>query len=220
MWPIVRSRLPPPPATVIDLGCGPAGGYVPQLLASGYDATGIDPNAPDGSTYLRVEFERADLPDRVDAIVASTSLHHVADPGQVVDRIAGALRPPGTLVVIEWDWRRFDLATATWCFQRLTRDGNETFLSRHRDGWLASGVAWEAYLHGWAAGHGLHPPDLLLPALDRRFQRLYLGDGPYVFPYLPGVGEGDELAAIRAGEVAAMRVDYAGTLRTDSGEHH
>jgi hypothetical protein len=38
LWPLVRTHLPSPPARVLDLGCGPLGGFVPFLLSSGYDA--------------------------------------------------------------------------------------------------------------------------------------------------------------------------------------
>jgi hypothetical protein len=37
-WPFVRGQLPPPPARVIELGCGSLGGHVPALLRAGYDA--------------------------------------------------------------------------------------------------------------------------------------------------------------------------------------
>ena len=45
-WPFVRSRLPAPPARIVDVGCGPQGGFVPMLRAAGYDAEGVDPRAP------------------------------------------------------------------------------------------------------------------------------------------------------------------------------
>jgi hypothetical protein len=80
LWPLIRARLPPPPARAVDIGCGPLGGFVPMLRAEGYDAIGIDPQAPEQPHYRRIEFERAELPPQVDAVVASTSLHHVADP--------------------------------------------------------------------------------------------------------------------------------------------
>ena len=60
-----------------------------MLRSSGYDA-GVDPEAPDGGRYRKVEFEAAKLAPDVDAVVASTSLHHVTDPAEVLDRS----RPP------------------------------------------------------------------------------------------------------------------------------
>ncbi|MGZ4321516.1 MAG: class I SAM-dependent methyltransferase [Solirubrobacteraceae bacterium] len=73
MWPSVRSWLPAPPATVVELGCGSLGGFVPALNEDGYDAIGVDPAAPEGPEYRLTGFEHVDLPGRVDAIVASTS---------------------------------------------------------------------------------------------------------------------------------------------------
>jgi hypothetical protein len=52
---------------------------VPRLEQAGYKVTGIDPEAPQGPSYRQVEFEHWGIPSRVDAIVACTSLHHVAD---------------------------------------------------------------------------------------------------------------------------------------------
>ena len=92
-WPVVRAALPDPPARVVELGCGTLGGHVPVLRAAGYDALGVDPEAPEGPEYRRVEFERLEDPPReTAAIVASASLHHVEDPGEVLDAMGRAFR--------------------------------------------------------------------------------------------------------------------------------
>ena len=57
LWPSVRAPLPAPPVRVLEIGCGPLGGFVPMLQASGYEATGIDPEAPAGAAFRRVGFE-------------------------------------------------------------------------------------------------------------------------------------------------------------------
>src|SRR5690349_1127731 len=102
MWPFVRGGLPAPPAAVVEIGCGPLGGFVPMLRSAGYDASGVDPEAPEGPWYHRVEFERHDLAGPAAAVVACTSLHHVADVGEVLSRAMSALAGGGTLVVVEW----------------------------------------------------------------------------------------------------------------------
>src|SRR6266705_2356527 len=86
-WPFVRDHLPPVPATVVEVGCGSLGGFVPALRREGYDAVGVDPRAPERRGYHRVEFEHYELPRPVAAVVACTSLHHVADLDVVADRI-------------------------------------------------------------------------------------------------------------------------------------
>lgn len=216
VWPVVRGRLPPPPARVVELGCGRLGGFVPRMRADGYDAVGIDPQAPEGDEFVQEEFERVELGSRADVLVASTSLHHVSDPEEVIDRIASSLLPGGAVVVVEWDWERFDDATARWCFERLGPDDEPGWLHRRRDGWTASRRPWSDYLRGWTEQEGIHPASELVRLLDERFRREHLGYAPYVFADLAGISPKDELAAISAGEIQAMRVEYTGRLRTPS----
>jgi SAM-dependent methyltransferase len=214
-WPFVREHLPPPPGRVLEVGCGPLGGFVPALRADGYDAEGIDPDAPDGPHYHRVEFEAYATTQPADAIIASTSLHHVADLDIVVDLIIRRLEPDGVLVVVEWARERFDEATARWCFERLAND-ELGWLHRHRDDWLTSGDAWDAYLNGWAASEGLYTGDDILRALAARLDTRQLARGPYFFPDLSGVTAADEQTAIDAGHIQANGIRYVGRLLTDT----
>jgi SAM-dependent methyltransferase len=122
MLPFVRDHLPAPPARVLELGCGPLGGFVPALRLLGHDVVGVDPVAPEGDAFVRTDFEQYDVGTPLDAFVASTSLHHVRDLDEVLDRINASLTPGGTVVVIEWAHERFDDATAAWCFDRLSAE--------------------------------------------------------------------------------------------------
>jgi SAM-dependent methyltransferase len=213
IWRVVRPHLPSPPARVVDIGCGPLGGFVPMLRSDGYDAIGIDPAAPDEPHYQRIEFERAELPEPVDAAVASTSLHHVTDPAAVIDRIAGTLRSGGAVVVVEWAWEKFDEQTADWCFERLPSGDEAGWLNRRRSEWLASGRDWPSYLRSWAEEEGLHRGEALVRLLEERFERRLLMPGPYFFADLAGTTEADEQAAIDAGRIRASRIDFVGTPR-------
>jgi SAM-dependent methyltransferase len=214
MWPRVRSWVPAPPAVVLELGCGSLGGFVPTLLSDGYQAVGIDPDAPEGTSYRRIEFERSELPEAVDAVVASVSLHHVADTGEVLDRIAGAVRPGGAVVVIEWDWESFDEPSARWGFERLDPSAESRgWLHGARERWLSSGLPWDTYLREWATGHGLHGARALVEQLDERFDRVACERGAYLFPELSRTSEADELHAIEDGLVRALRIDYVGRRR-------
>ncbi len=167
-WPFVREHLPPPPCRVLDVGCGPVGGFVPPLRAEGYDAEGVDPEAPDGPFYHRVQFERYDARQSAAAVVASNSLHHVSDVEAVVELITRRLDAGGVLVVAEWAHERFDEATARWCFDRLAADV-PGWLHRRRDEWLASGQSWDAYLDGHAHAERMHTGQDILRSLSARF---------------------------------------------------
>jgi SAM-dependent methyltransferase len=213
--PFVRAQLPAPPARVLELGCGPLGGFVPALLADGYDATGIDRNAPDGDGYRQSDFEGTALGEAAGAVIASRSLHHVGDVGEVLDRVAASLLPGGLVIVAEWQWERFDERSARWCFDRLAApEGDDPgWLQRRRGDWLASGVRWDEYFAAWAGGHGLHRAADIVAALDARFERVLCEEAPYFYADIDGVDEHDEQAAIDGGEISATGVRYVGALR-------
>jgi SAM-dependent methyltransferase len=213
-WPFVRGWLPAPPAVVVEIGCGPLGGFVPMLRSAGYQASGVDPEAPEGPWYHQVEFERHEVPGPAAAVIASASLHHVANVGEVLGLAGAALTGGGTIIVVEWARERFDETTARWCFDRLPEPSDEHNWLRHRyDEWRASGLPWPRYCEDWAAAEGMHAGEHVVAELDARFDRQYLGYGPYFFAGLAGVSEAQEQAAIDAGEIQANRIGYAGRRR-------
>ncbi len=209
LWPWVRSHLPAAPARVVEIGCGPLGGFVPMLAAAGYDAVGVDPEAPDELGFHRTEFERYPAGRPVDAIIACTSLHHVADLDDVADRMAAALVPGGALIVVEWAVELFDEPTARWCFDRLSDVDDETnWLQRHREAWWDSGRPWDVYLGQWAREHGIHTGKAIEHALDARFQPQLVAQDPYFFADLDDTTYADEQAAIDTGEIRPTGIRY------------
>ena len=211
VWPFVRAQLPPAPARVLEVGCGTLGGFVPALVADGYEAVGVDPEAPEGAHYRRVEVERYDPPGPLGCVVAATSLHHVADLDEVLDRLAGLLVPGGVLVVVEWAWERFDEPTARWCFARLVppAPGDEpTWLHHHQERWAASGQPWDHYFRGLATEEGLHPGEAIVRGLDARFSRRLHAEGPHYFGDLAGTSQAEEQAAIDLGQIRAGGIRY------------
>jgi SAM-dependent methyltransferase len=214
VWPFVRGQLPPTPATVLEVGCGTLGGFVPALLDAGYHAVGVDPEAPEGSGYRQIEFERYEPPQPVDCVVASLSLHHVADLKEVLDRLAARLVPGGVLVALEWAWERFDEATARWCFARLTPPtpgAAPGWLHKHQERWAASGQPWDGYLRAWATEERLHPGEDIVRGLDARFDRQFYVEAPYFFADLATTSQAEEQAAIDAGLLQAGGIRYAAT---------
>ena len=219
-WPQIREWLPPAPADVLEIGCGPLGGFVPALRQAGYAPIGVDPEAPSGPEFRVTRFEEYAPTGAVDAVVASTSLHHVNDLGEVLDQVAVALRPGGVVVVIEWAWERFDEATARWCLARLgplMHEDHESWLHRHQQRWRASGQTWPAYWQAWTEEEGLHRGADIVAALDERFARELSELGPYFFPELNGTDADDERDAIAAGTIAATGIVWVGRRRQRGG---
>jgi SAM-dependent methyltransferase len=214
-WPFVRGQLPAAPAKVIEIGCGEAGGHIPALVRAGYDATGVDPGAPEGSAYRRAAFEEYWPDGPADAVVASLSLHHVDDPGVVLDHVAEVLGPDGVVVVVEWISENFDEVTARWCFGHELRDPAEpgAWLGGLHAEWEASGLSWDGFRRDWLERHGLHAATVIRRELEARFAVTHLSTGPFYFPDLVGTDAPAEQAAIDAGQLRAGCLRYAGSRR-------
>ncbi len=96
----------PPPGRLLDAGAG-RGRFVAAALASGYDASGIEPSARGagaaaalGLPVRRTGIESADVPaSSVDVVTLWHVLEHLDDPAGALAEIGRWLRPSGILLV-------------------------------------------------------------------------------------------------------------------------
>jgi hypothetical protein len=146
----------------------------------------VDPAAPEGPWYHQVEFEQYEMSEPVQAVVACTSLHHVADVGEVLTLVEAALAARGTLVVVEWAREHFDEPTARWCFQHLPQPpADPGWLQRRCDEWRASGLQPLAgdhlgttrYAWGCTTRRWRHVVCAMLNASDRAKRLLHCSGG-------------------------------------------
>jgi 2-polyprenyl-3-methyl-5-hydroxy-6-metoxy-1,4-benzoquinol methylase len=181
----VLAELPRPPARALEVGCG-AGALATALAEAGYDVLAVDPEAPSGPIFRRTTIEELDEPGPFDAVVASTSLHHVHDLPIALDKIAGLLAPGGMVVIDEFAWERLDAASAA-----------------------AVGLA----VADWREEHGgLHTSEVMIAELYRRFERRKLAWEPYLYREAHmAVTEERERELIEEGKLAAIGFRYVGT---------
>jgi hypothetical protein len=199
----VLAQLPPPPARVLEVGCGSEGGVTPALAAAGYDVLGVDPRAPDGPLFRRVTLEELE-PDRYDAVVAARVLHHVADLDVALDALA-ATAP--LLVLDEFAWERMDEATFEWYegqYRMLTLAGSEP--------------PGPPDLGEWRRQHDdLHPSDLLRAAVDARYDQRHFEWRPYLYRWLGGPTTFElEQLLVDSSLIRALGFRYAGVTGAGS----
>jgi SAM-dependent methyltransferase len=190
-----RAHLPPPPARVLEVGCGD-GGLAQALADAGYRVTAIDPRAPSGAIFKQVTLEAFDARERFDAAVAIVSLHHIADPGLAVRKIGGLLTPGGRLIVEEFAKERFiDRSTAEWYWRQ--REVGEDF---------------ERWLSAWIDDHSdMHPFAAIRASLEQHFVQRYFARVPYLHTYdLDPAVEPIERTLIARGEIQATGIRYVG----------
>ena len=192
--------LLPPPARVLEVGCG-EGALAEALAEAGYDVLAIDPEAPEGPIFRQVTLERLEEPAAFDVAVADRVLHHVHPLEPALDKLA---RLAPLVVVSEFAWERIDPPTQAWYEarrRRLIEEGRDPHGPADLDRWR-----WEH--------PGMHPAQVVLDALDERYERRALERGPYFHRWLkvPGI-EAEEEAAIASGAIRPIAVRYVGSSR-------
>ena len=215
-WSFISTALPPAPARLVEIGCGAAGGIVPAALAAGYQAVGVDPQAPDGAAYRQLPFENYEPSSSLDVVVSVQALHHLADLDAAVERVDRMLSHDGVLVIVEWAWERIDEATARWLFARVPADANSGWAGQRRDDWRASELPWPEYRDRWAREHGLHSWRAVESALANRFDTVLREDVPSLFGDVTEISEQAERAAIAAGEISTTGIHWIGRRRAGS----
>jgi SAM-dependent methyltransferase len=110
----LMSLLPPPPARILECGCGP--GWLAYLLARrGYQVTATDvapeairlaqevPMFGQGATpqFLVADTEHLPFESEFDAVLFFDSLHHSVDEAAAVRSAFRALRPGGVCIALE-----------------------------------------------------------------------------------------------------------------------
>jgi methyltransferase family protein len=198
-------HLPPPPARVLEVGCGPTGGVTPVLAEAGYDAHAVDERAPEGERFRPISLEQLEEPAAFDAVVAERVFHHVSPLGEALDKVT---RLAPLFVLDEFAWERIDEPTRDWYERQhraLTAAGRDPPGPPDLGEWQAE---WDH----------LHPSDLLRRELAGRFSQRHYEDRPYLYRWLDGpVTEPLERALIDANAIRPIGFRWVGVSRSPRG---
>jgi SAM-dependent methyltransferase len=183
----------PPGSRVLDVGCGD-GRFVHRLCAAGFDAFGVDPNAPANPRLIPALAEDAGTIGTFDAITAVMALHH-ARLAAVMAAFRRLLRSHGQVLVYELAWELYDDRAAAWLAEH---DGSDADNSVER----------------WHGEHrGLHPSHAVRSALATALQVYEERERPYLARMIDAPDlEADEEALIATGDLPALGRWYLGRL--------
>lgn len=178
---------------ILDLGCGD-GGLVERLAELGYDALGVDPEAPTHERLIRQRIEDVEGLGKFDAVTAVMALHH-ADLGAVLRVVAGLLHPQGQLLVSDFSWDAYDERAAAWIAEHDRSDADNSVV-------------------GWRREHqGLHTGSTITAALSASLVLTREVRGPYLARMLARQDlETEEHARINAGLVPALGLNLTAGL--------
>jgi ubiquinone/menaquinone biosynthesis C-methylase UbiE len=143
---LLRARLPPAPAAVVDLGCG-TGSLAVLLAEAGHSVDGLDlsermvalAQAKARAAGLPVRFRQGDAAappypaGSADAVLARHVLWALPDPDEALRRWTRLLAPGGRLVLIEGRWSTGAGMAAATCRELVLRHRREAVLERLDD---------------------------------------------------------------------------------------
>ncbi len=171
---------------ILEVGCGD-GRLALHLAATGLDVTALDlelPAArPAGVTWVERDF-LAHEAEPYDALVFTSSLHHLSPLADALDRAKRLLRNGGVLLAEEFDLAAPDEKTATWFYgiqQLLAMQGVYPQDAIH-------GKSGDPPLERWRQEHDHDPPlqggATMRAEIARRFPEPRVGTGPYLYRYM------------------------------------
>ena len=183
---------------MLEVGCGREGGITRALADAGYDALGIDPDAPAGGRFLRVTLDDLDE-QSFDAVVSERAFHHVHPLVEALDKVA---RMTSLVVVEEFAWDRIDDPTREWY------EGQHRVLRA-----AGKEPKGPADLRAWRAGwDDLHPSSVILSELRSRFTEELLEWRPYLYRWLGGpASESLEQSLLDARAIQPIGFRFVGT---------
>jgi SAM-dependent methyltransferase len=204
----VLAHAPQPPARLLEVGCG-AGELARTLARRGYSVTAIDPDAPTGDIFRKTSLEEFHEQQPFDVVIASRSLHHIADLVQAVSKLRSLLESDGLLILNEFAWDQMDERTARWYLSQVGQP-------RPEDESLLPGKFPEA----WIAEHeGLHESHAMRRALADVFDEQEFDWVPYIADHYlkqPDLIE-QEWELIRSGLINPLGFHYVGRDGGGSG---
>ena len=200
----VVSHLDPPPARVLEVGCG-SGDLARALADRGYDVTAIDPEAPVGDIFRTTSLEDFDDVGPFDAVIAVRSLHHVHDLEGGLDKIHDLLAEGGVLILDEFAWDQMDRRTADWYVSHLSEPNH------HDESLIAAD-----FPAAWIAEHDtMHDSVTLTAAVDAVFERRLFEWGPYLAEHWLKRPDlvAEEEGLIRTGDINPLGFRYVGSSK-------
>ena len=196
----IASALPRA-ARVLEVGCG-RGEVARALAQQGFAVTGLDVHLHDVVAAPNVRFVERDFlaheDEPFDAIVFTSSLHHIAPLANAIDRAHRLLRPGGVLVADEFDVEAPDAATLHWYYdiQELLVAA-DLYPADRLDAAHADVIArWQ---HAHAHDTRLHTGAEMRAAIAERFRIVEVARREYLYRYiwhgLPADARGKAIAA-------------------------
>lgn len=182
-WAFVASRLRGA-KRILEVGCGD-GSLARHLANGGLEVTALDLELTDRSAHRGVRFVEQDFlafaEGEFDALLFTSSLHHINPLEPALEHAFAALNPGGALLAEEFAVEAPDESTARWYYGMQALLSGQGMISSdhvHGDSETPPLDRWrEDHRHG----EPLHTAERMLAAITARFAEVRDTTGPYLY---------------------------------------
>lgn len=199
-WAFVASRLRGA-KRVLEVGCGD-GALARHLANGGLEVTALDLELTDRTAHHGVKLVEGDFLSfegkdfgNFDAILFTSSLHHIHPLGEALERALAVLKPGGTLLAEEFAVEAPDESTARWYYGMQALLAGQGVMRKPHDHDHAHGEHAPAHhgtevppLERWRSEHRHEPPlhtgGEMLEGIRARFTDVRHATGPYLYRYI------------------------------------
>jgi SAM-dependent methyltransferase len=185
---------------ILEVGCG-RGRVARELAIRGYDVTALDVELRDCVDAPGVKFVEADFltydDAPFDAVVFTSSLHHIAPLDRAIERLAKLTAHGARLVVDEFDLDAPDNPTLRWYYDLLAED--------------IDGDLVDYWHHEHHHDVPLHTGTQMRNAISQWFAVNSQERGPYLYRYVASKLPDDEPSGRRAADLRAEEERRIGT---------
>ena len=197
---LIRQFLPPASAAILEVGSG-TGFLSLEMARGGHRITALDTDDEaialatatlhsDRRVNDLVTYHRHDVagwsapPDSFDVVVVSRTLHHLADPSDVLANIRRWLRPQGRLICLDFTYDRFDRRAGRWMASIRCLLESIGAYARQELATANPGDAIDQVVDSWHRDHAEHDlrtsAEMLTP-LQAYFSQHHLTWHPYLY---------------------------------------
>ena len=197
-WAFVASRLRGA-KRILEVGCGD-GALARHLANGGLEVTALDLEILDRAAHRGVRFVEQDFlafdEGGFDALLFTSSLHHIAPLDDALERAFAALNPGGVLLADDFAVEAPDESTARWYYGMQSLLAGQGMISAEH----VHGDSEAPPIERWREEHRHEPPlhtaEQMLAAITARFADVQQTTGPYLYRYIashlpptPGAGK-------------------------------
>ena len=177
--------------TILEVGCG-SGHVASNLTKRGYTVIGVESDRDAlaqarnrGVEIIDASWPDVNVPRRVDAVVFTRSLHHIAPLPEAIEKIRDVLLPNGTILVEDFAFDAVTPDSIEWILSTVESPDGQALISHSQESLVTKLRDTRGSLKAWYGDHDheLHAFTTMEREIAKSFSIQSTQQVPYLYRY-------------------------------------